>query len=369
VTFKRYVLTQRVVNDLKKRSSIGIIFYIILAVIIILDQGYYSRNKDFALTFMVSLNSICLFRVIHLIFFNKIEKYNEKLNNTIFIFSVITTSLIWGASFAYFVIQENESSSKLLMVMCTAGLCSGGIVAFLPERRLAIVFNICMTCPAILYCVIYGINYPLAVMIFLFSIYMVSMTYRGNREYWDALENETRLKEQAVELQRLSHTDALTGLYNRRYFNDIFEFEWKRSYRNNILITIIICDIDYFKHINDTFGHIAGDEYLKRTAEILKDVFKRDTDIVARYGGEEFVIVISGGDPQGIAKMTDNVRKKVEENGVRFKGEEMKATLSFGIASCIASSQESLNSLITKADQALYRAKKNGRNRVETTID
>jgi len=351
--------------DLKKRSSIGIVFYMIISFILFFDGGYFSRNFYFSLTFLLLLNGICLIRLLHLAFFARLDDYNETLNNGIFIATVIVTSMIWGGGFAYFMVQNDEFNAKLLMAICTAGLCSGGVVAFIPERRLSVVFNILMTFPACLLMLIKGINYHMSVMIILFSGYLVMLTVRGNREYWDALENENKLKDKTIELKLLSHTDALTGIYNRRFFNEIFDFEWKRALRDQALLTIAICDIDYFKRINDTFGHIAGDEYLKQIAEILRNTFKRDTDIVARYGGEEFVILLWGVSLEKVIQMVEHVRQKIEDCRVDYKGAFMSTTMCFGISACVPDNVDSPSMLITRADKALYTAKNLGRNRVE----
>lgn len=362
---KRNIMNRRVINDLKTRSSIGILIYMILAFIVIFENGYNLRNPVFSWTFFTLLNGVCLLRIIHLWFFKIFEQYNESLNTDVFVGLVLTTASIWGGSFAYSMYQNGEHTAKLLMAICTAGLASGGVVAFIPHRLLAIIFNLFMLFPAIVLMSVKGDNPSLVLMIFLFSIYLILLTLRGSREYWDALETEAKLKEKTVELKRLSHTDPLTGLYNRRYFNEIFDFEWKRASRDKTALTVVMCDIDYFKKVNDTLGHIAGDDYLISITRVLKNKFKRDTDIVARFGGEEFVILLSGLDEDDAFQMAEFLRKQAMDHIVMYDGSEIKTTLSFGIASCVPSAHGSPDHLLGRADRALYRAKDNGRNRVE----
>ena len=362
---KRHILNSRVIADLKSRSSIGIIVYMVLAVIVVGEKDFYHRNSGFALAFVVAMNGIGLIRFTHLWFFNRLERLNEKFNTVFFVVTVLLTSMIWGTGFAYFMTLAGDFNARLLMAICTAGLCSGGVVAFIPDRRISLVYNLLMLLPAVILMVVKGTYLNLAMMIVLFSGYMMMLTFRGSREYWDALENEKRLKEKTVELKRLSHTDPLTGLYNRRYFNEIFDYEWKHCCRDKTMLTVVICDIDYFKQVNDTLGHIAGDEYLVSISKILRSTFKRDTDIVARYGGEEFVMLLSGLDDAQAFSMTEELRQTVSEHSVMFNGVEIRNTLSFGIASCVPDNQTSQLSLIARADRALYRAKDKGRNRVE----
>jgi len=115
------------------------------------------------------------------------ERY-ETLNKNIFFASVIVTALIWGITYALIILQKEEYIAQMLIAVCICGLCAGGVVAFIPHRRLSIYFNVSMLMPATIIMLINGLNIPLAVMIFLFSVYMVLIAYRGNREYWNALE-------------------------------------------------------------------------------------------------------------------------------------------------------------------------------------
>ncbi len=362
---KRYELNSRVLHDLKRRSSIGIVIYMILSFVIVYEEGYYFRNPSFSLSFLLMINGVCIIRCIHLLLFDSLEEFSERMNTVIFIATVLATAGAWGGSFAYFISNDNEYKAKMLVAICSAGLCSGGVVAFIPERRLSVIFNFMMLMPPAATLLYRGTDRGLAFMLLLYSIYLVLLTLRGCREYWDALENEAKLKERTVELKRISHTDPLTHLYNRRYFSEIFEFEWKRASRDKTSLTLIICDIDYFKDVNDTHGHIAGDEYLISLGRVLRNKFKRDTDIVARYGGEEFVILLSGLDDTDALQMTESLRRQVSDHKVLFDGATLRTTMSFGVASCSPDAQGTPDLLLARADRALYRAKEKGRNRVE----
>ena len=201
-------------------------------------------------------------------------------------------------------------------------------------------------------------------MILLFSIYLVIMAYRGNQEYWDALENEHLLELKSRELAHLSNTDVLTGLYNRRYFDQAIDLEWKRSGRNNAILSVIIFDIDHFKNINDTFGHQAGDEYLTKTAATLSAVFKRDYDIVARYGGEEFIVLLPGTNAEYARQLAEQTRQKIESLMLDYQRKKIAATISAGIMCSVADFNTSPDYIVACADKALYKAKHAGRNMV-----
>jgi diguanylate cyclase (GGDEF)-like protein len=364
MTFERHKMNKRVVQDLKKRSTIGILFYILLSLTVVFADNFHERHLILSMFFILSMGGLCLFRLIHLAVSPKMGERYETLNKNIFFASVLVTALIWGLTYALIMPLKGEYTAQFLMSLCVCGLCAGGAVAFLPNRWLSIFYNISMLMPATIIILMNGLNLSLAVMIFLFSIYMVLIAYRGNREYWNALENEYLLEIKSREMERLSNTDDLTGLYNRRYFDEAFDREWKRSGRNNSLLSVILLDIDHFKIINDTFGHQVGDKYLKKTAAILTSVFKRDYDIVARYGGEEFIVLLPGINTDQASQLAEKVKKRIESMTTYHRGKKVGTTISAGIMCCVPNFNTSSDSIISCADQALYMAKEGGKNRV-----
>jgi diguanylate cyclase (GGDEF)-like protein len=368
MTFERHKMNERVVQDLKERSTIGIPFYILLSLIVVFAANLYERYLFFSIFFLLSMGGICLFRLIHLAISRKMGERYETLNKNIFFASVIITGLIWGVTYALIMPLKGEYVAQFLISLCVCGLCAGGVVAFIPNRCLSIFYNISMLMPATIIILMNGLNISLAVMIFLFSVYMVLIAYRGNREYWNALENEYLLEIKSQEMERLSNTDVLTSLYNRRYFDEAFDREWKRSGRNNSMLSVILLDIDHFKIINDTFGHQVGDKYLRKTAAILTSVFKRDYDIVARYGGEEFIVLLPGINADHASQLAEKVKKRIESMTIDHRGKKVGTTISAGIMCCVPNFNTSSDYIISCADQALYIAKKGGKNRVAVHI-
>jgi len=362
MTFERHKVNKRVLQDLKKRSTVGIYFYILLAFIVVFSDNYYERHQGVSLFFLLSMSGICLFRLIHLGISQKMGDRYEIPNRNIFFISVIASALIWGMTFALIMLQKEEHITQILTTALMCGLCAGGVVAFIPDRRLSTYYNISMLIPASAALFMSGSNINLATMILLFSIYLAIMAHRGNKEYWNALENEHLLELKSRELAHLSNTDVLTGLYNRRYFDQALDLEWKRSGRNNAILSVIIFDIDHFKNINDTFGHQAGDEYLTRTAAALNSVFKRDYDIVARYGGEEFIVLLPGINAEHARQLAEQARQKIESLILYRQGKKFATTISAGIISCVVDFNTSPDNIVACADEALYKAKHAGRN-------
>lgn len=168
------------------------------------------------------------------------------------------------------------------------------------------------------------------------------------------------------ELQRLASVDGLTGIANRRYFDNYLEREWKRAARHHFSLSMIMCDVDFFKPYNDTYGHQAGDDCLKLVADVIDRHLKRPTDLLARYGGEEFAVVLPDTLAEGAVYVAENIRQKLWERGIPHQGSRIsdRVTLSCGVATIVPSSESNLRELIRTADLALYQAKKQGRDRV-----
>ena len=164
-----------------------------------------------------------------------------------------------------------------------------------------------------------------------------------------------------TQTKQLSVTDNLTRLFNRRHFDFEFDREFKRAKRYNNDLSIAIIDIDFFKKINDTYGHSCGDYVLKEVAFLIKDNF-RQTDIVCRYGGEEFAVILTETSKETSHIPLERLRKRVESNKFNFKGQTINLTVSIGVTS--KTDTDSCLDMFDIADKALYEAKISGRNRV-----
>ncbi len=164
------------------------------------------------------------------------------------------------------------------------------------------------------------------------------------------------------QVQHLSVTDSLTGLYNRRKFFEELEREVARVTRYEAPLTLIMLDIDHFKKVNDQFGHQMGDESLKEVAKILTDC-TRKTDVVSRYGGEEFIVMLTETALAGATGVAERIKNAIESTVVLGAAVEIKFTASLGV--CAFQESDTVDTLIAHTDAALYRAKENGRNRIE----
>ena len=179
--------------------------------------------------------------------------------------------------------------------------------------------------------------------------------------------SQRKLAASNIKLQQLASMDGLTGIPNRRTFQETIDTEWERATRDSDPLSLIMMDIDFFKKCNDHYGHQHGDEVLRRVAKALAGCIKRPADMVARYGGEEFAVLLPGTDLEGAAKVGEQLRSTVE--GLKLENAKSQVcdwvTISLGVATCIPMPGEiETEQLIKRADEALYEAKEQGRNRV-----
>lgn len=192
------------------------------------------------------------------------------------------------------------------------------------------------------------------------------MDSRKAREQ-ELLEVKRQLEEANSILQHLSFIDGLTGIANRRRFDEMLKNEWNRGMRPGLPLALIIFDIDLFKKYNDSLGHQAGDTCLKQVAQALKETLKRPGDLAVRYGGEEFAAILPNTSLEGAANIAETIRTSVENLKILHHASEVSkyVTVSLGVAARIPNPYSSLEVLIEEADRALYQAKKDGRNRLK----
>jgi diguanylate cyclase (GGDEF)-like protein len=168
------------------------------------------------------------------------------------------------------------------------------------------------------------------------------------------------------QLRLLASTDSLTGVLNRRRFDELFEQEWRRAARERTPLSLLLVDVDHFKLLNDDFGHLRGDDALKMVALVLQTMAGRASDAVARYGGEEFAVLLPRTPLHKAQQLAEAIRRAMART-VLFSadGNDVTGTVCVGVAGQVPSEDSHPRQMLQAADTALYRAKLSGRNRVE----
>jgi diguanylate cyclase (GGDEF)-like protein len=178
------------------------------------------------------------------------------------------------------------------------------------------------------------------------------------------------LQQENERLLALVNVDELTQIGNRRYFDSCLRAEWKQMARDGSPISLIMCDIDFFKIYNDTYGHQAGDDCLRAVAQTIRQSLQRPTDVAARYGGEEFAVILPQTDAASALLVAEHIRVKVKDLNIFFKPERFDGlpnsvvTISLGIASVVPGQENDAATLVLAADEALYNSKRQGRDRL-----
>lgn len=188
---------------------------------------------------------------------------------------------------------------------------------------------------------------------------------RGKKEC-PIYDDVARLRRENHELREKVRTDHLTGLYNVRHLHDALDQEIERSKRTRYPTTLIILDLDHFKTVNDTYGHVVGDQALKHIAAIIQDSIRR-LDISCRYGGEEFAVILPSTSHLPAIQVAERIRKNVESSSLTVNGSELRFTVSIGLDTYTHDAGETAREFIERTDKLLYEAKVSGRNRVVFT--
>jgi diguanylate cyclase (GGDEF)-like protein len=200
------------------------------------------------------------------------------------------------------------------------------------------------------------------------EVYPIEELRQRNRELEALVQERTQALAQANQrLELLSNTDGLTGIANRRHFDDALAREWARAQRARTPLALIMLDVDVFKHFNDHYGHLAGDACLQALALTLAQTgARREGELAARFGGEEFVVLLPGSDLRAAADVARHIQEAVHQLALPHEGAPSGiVTVSFGVASVQPQRDQLPEMLVRLADRAMYRAKQGGRNRIE----
>lgn len=196
-----------------------------------------------------------------------------------------------------------------------------------------------------------------------FMMRVTSLKNSSRRHFVISHQNITMRKLAEERAERLAMYDPLTGLGNRRYFNQFLRREYQRGMRSRSPVSLVVLDVDHFKKYNDELGHPAGDRCLSRVGRVLREMSQRPSDLAARLGGDEFALILGDTDAAGSRKVAGALQKAIADLGLVFDGSR-SLTVSVGVASMQPNEHEHEEMLLREADAALYRAKSAGRNRV-----
>ncbi|MEO9946020.1 MAG: GGDEF domain-containing protein [Paraglaciecola sp.] len=194
-------------------------------------------------------------------------------------------------------------------------------------------------------------------MMLLYTSYMVLLAISTNREY-------SLLVEKQFSLTKLNQEDGLSGIFNRRFFDKSLDSAWKTSMRSQTSMVLVLIDIDFFKKVNDQYGHAVGDQVIKNVAAIIQNYCRRENDVAARIDGEEFAMLTSNYSHENFDIIAEKIRAQIASKKMEIDGNSIAVSCSFGVAVTIPAQDKSISEFYKQADTCLYAAKNAGRNRV-----
>jgi len=277
---------------------------------------------------------------------------------------VLFTTALWGGLFCWATLDPGFGAARITALLFTLGLATAIAHAFSMRRGFAFAGIVLLCLPGLFLLWSNPADRANALMMVMYLVYVVISLLRSYAEYQQRLDLDQELRNQRDLFSRQSRVDALTELANRRQFADVLTSTTQQAKRSGEPLTLLLLDIDHFKHINDTHGHTIGDACLMAIAGRLKTSFSGDGDLAARVGGEEFGVVLGGQDLAAATLRAEHFRASLAEHPIALDGVTLTMTASIGLAEFDAALHENDDALYHAADSAVYRAKAAGRNRV-----
>ncbi|WP_246840887.1 diguanylate cyclase [Hahella sp. CCB-MM4] len=280
------------------------------------------------------------------------------------IHALILNASSWGVFLVLALLPTPLSDHYSLIFTGTLALAAGGASSLSIKSTLVYWLMFSLLGPAI---VVSFSGYslqptPLGLVLLIFAGGMSWVSNLPRREYEKAVISNLKLSQQANYLTELTTLDGLTGVKNRRFFDQLLSSEIRRANRLDYPLALLMIDIDHFKRINDEFGHLVGDSCLINTARTLQNHIQRSSDVVARYGGEEFAVILPGVETDDAIALAETLREEVESTITWNLTQPIRVTISIGGVSLHPVKATQPQDYLAMADKALYEAKKQGRN-------
>jgi diguanylate cyclase (GGDEF)-like protein len=361
---QRLVYANRKIDfDLNNRSIwVSLSYPLFLWLVVLLSSSNLQQSKTLYL-YLIGFTLISLLQWLHHYRSHFLYLISRKTWLTLFLILYFLQASLSAASLIMMIQPGELAMLKTHLLPIMIGLITVSIYCLSPRFWIAIAYACTVFIPWLLSLAL-NHNYQSLTLFSVYFIFVVVIARVYNREYIRSYKVEMQLEAEGLAIERRSQIDSLTQIYNRGYFNTNFSFQWNLGLRNNIQQSLLIMDIDHFKSVNDTHGHLVGDRCLMDVADIIKRVAKRKTDLVARFGGEEFVVLLTGSSLDEAEKFAELIRQKIESHNFLYDGLKLEITISIGVATLMPTHSTSSSQLINQADQALYHAKDSGRNRV-----
>ena len=279
---------------------------------------------------------------------------------------ILVTALSWGLAHALAQKSPLFSSSAIIATLSTIAFSTALTFNFAMRKKRAILALLLIYLPGLVSLAVdWREQYAILITLSFYLSYLLLALNRSPREYHNTLALELQLLDQQERLEHLSRTDSLTQLGNRYQFNSLFPVMVANAQRQSQPLSLVLLDIDFFKRINDQYGHSCGDHCLSDFAERMRQNFRRDSDALLRLGGEEFGVLMPNTPLAQARLLAEQFRLELEREGFQVPGATLPLTASLGVGCYDMLRDGSADAFFKRVDNALYQAKSAGRNRIE----
>lgn len=354
----------REVQDVSNRTRLGSLYYLLAW---LLTWGFSQAPLQHLLLGLGGCGFFTLMLVLRWIHLPPTLHSDRRLTRWInrHWLLVLLTAMGWGLAHALALSDPDFQRSQLVATVSTIAFSSAVAFTFSMRLRRGLCTVLLLNLPGLLVLASNGEQQlPILLTLAFYLIYLLMVGTRSFREYHAGIALELQLLEQRDALERLSRTDSLTGLGNRHQFNDLFPLMLANAKRQGNPLALVLMDIDLFKRVNDQHGHLTGDACLEVFAERMRQVFRRDNDILLRMGGEEFAVLMPGTDLEHAQQMAEQFRACIADNPLQAREHRLNLTTSLGVGTFEAERDCSSEAFFQRIDSALFQAKADGRNRL-----
>ncbi|MDO9235388.1 MAG: GGDEF domain-containing protein [Aquabacterium sp.] len=363
-------LQQQALLDLGARCRNSALTYVIFWLVLTMVHGMAESHTVLVVLVALLLLGLAIARIIFIDHLPTLIEHHYKRSLLGFRALVLVHIFVWGCLCAMSQHWAPARSMHTYMIIVGATLLQGGLVSMAFDRVLRTAFPMSGLTPVVVFSLLAWNQegFVVAVLCTVFLAYQVMTSRVVGGDYWNAQFARLTAEERAEQLELISQTDALTQVPNRRFFNLTIELEWARARRDRRPLSVAMVDLDFFKKVNDTYGHPFGDVVLTASAAALKNALLRPPDMVARFGGEEFVLLMPNTDLEGARVVAERMNQAVRDIRLSSGDVPVPVTCSIGIASLMpgvgGNMQQDIDNLLQSADLGLYEAKHAGRDRV-----
>ena len=350
-------------GDLHERARLGGIFYVLSWLLVAgFSPGWDQHPIASAMVTVLFLGLLLLRMRVRAGFLRDPDRAADTMREQWGV--LLTTGLLWGVVSGWALIDPVFDGVRPVTLIATSSLAMAFAQIFAVDRRLALLGTATVYLPMLVAVWLQG-DRGIGMVLLLNGVYLVAVIGRSHREYEARLALDAELRVERDRLAELSRTDGLTGLTNRGHFQNALADVVIEAGSTGLPLALLIADLDYFKSINDRYGHTAGDHVLRTAAEWLRGAFP-DALAVSRIGGEEFAVLATGGMVAAMGKRAETLRAEIASSPMDFgDATPTSVTISIGLAVFDPFAYGDAHALYAAADEALYRAKAMGRNRVE----